>query len=40
MMWPVELSAAAVPANDGQAPLPLIAVQVNATSDEECQACQ
>jgi ribonucleoside-diphosphate reductase alpha chain len=35
------LAAAAVPANDGQAPLPLAAAaRVNATDYEECLACQ
>ena len=37
---PEEFSAATVPANDGQAPLPLVAAQTNATDYEECLACQ
>jgi ribonucleoside-diphosphate reductase alpha chain len=34
------LAADAVPANDGQAPLPLVAVATGATNYEECLACQ
>ena len=37
---PEEFSAATVPANDGQAPSPLVAAQANATDYEECLACQ
>jgi ribonucleoside-diphosphate reductase alpha chain len=38
---PAEFSpVAAVPANDGQAPLPLVAAAAGETNYEECLACQ
>jgi hypothetical protein len=37
---PAEFAGAAVPANDAQVPLPLVAAATNATDYEECLACQ